>query len=59
MQANKIILGDQVLIDLSVDTATPEKVLTGVTFHGADGAPAVGTMPPPPEIYLGEYEEVV
>lgn len=43
MEANKIILNDEVLIDLSEDTATEEDVLEGKTFHKADGTQAIGT----------------
>ena len=45
MKANKIILNNEVLIDLTADTITPSDVKKGVTFHGRDG-----------ETYEGTYE---
>ena len=44
MKANKIRLNGEVLLDLTTDTATPETVAEGVTFHMADGTPATGAM---------------
>lgn len=38
----KIILGNQVLQDLTQDTIKPEYLLNGYTAHGADGDPLVG-----------------
>ena len=35
---SKVIYGGKVLIDLTADTVTPEKLLTGYTAHAADGA---------------------
>ena len=43
MARSKIILGDEVLIDLTPDTVTKDKVLKGFTFHGADGEEKTGT----------------
>ena len=40
---NKVILGNETLIDISSDTATAEDVTAGKTFHLASGAPATGT----------------
>lgn len=37
MAINKIIYGGQTLIDLTGDTITKDKVLSGFTFHGIDG----------------------
>ena len=39
----KVIYGGRTLIDLTGDTVTPEKVLVGFSFHGADGAEEEGT----------------
>ena len=33
MANSKIIFGGEVLIDLTADTVTEDKVLSGVTFH--------------------------
>lgn len=40
---NKVIYGGQTLIDLTADTATPDKVLSTYTFHDKSGASQVGT----------------
>lgn len=42
MARNKVILGGEVLIDLTGDTATEDKVLKGFAFHGADGEKKTG-----------------
>ena len=38
MPINKVIYGTQVLIDLSGDTVTADKLLSGITAHGKDGS---------------------
>lgn len=43
MANSKIVFGGTVLIDLTADTVEPEVLLKGVTAHGADGEPIVGT----------------
>ena len=43
MGKSKIIYGGQVLIDLTSDTVTSDKLLEGYTAHGKDGEPMVGT----------------
>ena len=43
MAINKIIYGGNVLLDLTGDTVTPDKVLLGFTYHGADGVEHEGT----------------
>ncbi len=40
---NKIVYGGQVLIDLTADTVSEEKVLTGMTFHKPDGTVGTGS----------------
>ena len=40
---NKVIFGDTVLIDLTADTVTPDKILTGFTAHDQTGAAITGT----------------
>lgn len=46
--ANKVVLnrpdGEEVLIDLTEDSVTPETLGKGVTAHDKTGAPIVGTM---------------
>ena len=34
MAINKVVYGDQVLIDLTGDTVTADKLLSGFTAHG-------------------------
>ena len=43
MAINKVVYGDQVLIDLTGDTVTADKLLSGFTAHGKDGSPIEGT----------------
>ena len=43
---NKVIFGDITLIDLTQDTATVADVVSGKTFHLADGEQAIGTFSP-------------
>lgn len=43
MAINKIIYGGETLIDLTADTVSADKVLTGITFHGKDGVKTTGT----------------
>lgn len=40
---NKVVYGNETLIDLTSDTATEPKVLSGYHFHKADGARVQGT----------------
>ena len=44
--ANKIIYGNETLIDLTGDTVTASDVASGVTFHLPNGAQATGTFSP-------------
>lgn len=43
MNANKVILNGEVLMDLTMDTVTEEDVALGKTFHKADGSEAIGS----------------
>lgn len=47
---NELVVNGQKRLDLTQDTATPETVLEGETFHRASGAPATGTYRPSDEI---------
>lgn len=51
MAVNKVVMntenGEQTLIDLTRDTATPETLMAGYTAHGANGEPIVGTLHAP------------
>jgi len=40
---NKIIYGGTVLMDISADTVTPDKLASGITAHDKSGAPITGT----------------
>lgn len=40
---NKVIYGSTVLIDLTADTVTPDKILASYTAHDASGAEITGT----------------
>lgn len=40
---NKVVLGNETLIDLTSDTATADDVLPGKTFHLSSGAPGTGS----------------
>lgn len=40
---NKVVFGNQTLMDLTQDTVTPEDVAEGKTFHDASGALRTGT----------------
>lgn len=43
MGVNKVVYGGKTLIDLTADTVTADKVLSGVTAHGKDGEAITGT----------------
>lgn len=43
MAISKVIYGGNTLIDLTGDTVTPGKMLSGTKAHGADGEPIIGT----------------
>lgn len=43
MSVNKVLLGTEVLLAVDQDTATPDKVLSGYTFHDASGTQQTGT----------------
>ena len=43
---NKVEFGGNTLIDLTSDTATPDKVIQGMTFHDKSGTPQTGTLEP-------------
>lgn len=43
MANSKVIYGSKVLIDLTADSVKADKLLAGITAHGADGEPITGT----------------
>ena len=42
---NKVIYGRRTLIDLTGDTISADKLLTGITAHDKSGAPITGSCP--------------
>lgn len=42
-EVSKVIIGNEVVLDLTGDTVTADQVAAGATFHGADGAQYTGT----------------
>lgn len=46
MAVNKVVYGTIVLVDLTKDTVTADKLLKGETAHDAAGEPITGTMEP-------------
>lgn len=46
MANNKIIFGEEVLIDLTSDTVTPDTLATGYVAHDRSGAVITGRMEP-------------
>ena len=53
---NKVTYGDEVLLDLTGDTATAADVAVGKTFHLATGAPATGTASGGHAAITGTYD---
>ena len=43
MAINKVIYGGETLIDLTGDTVTADKILSGFTAHDKRGEPITGT----------------
>ena len=44
MAINKVVLGEDTLIDLTGDTVSADKLAKGTTAHDMAGEPIVGTM---------------
>ena len=44
MGVSKVVIDDEVRLDLTEDTVTPESLLKGVTAHNAAGEPVAGTV---------------
>lgn len=61
MAVNKVVFGGETVIDLTADTVTPETLAVGVTAHGANGEPIVGTMRSGEDLeaVLTEQEELI
>jgi hypothetical protein len=59
MKINKVITkDDELLLDLTEDSVTPEDLLKGVTAHDKYGNSIVGTHVPKPGIVDVTIEEV-
>ena len=43
MPVNKVVYGEETLIDLTEDTVAADKLMAGYTAHAADGTPITGT----------------
>lgn len=43
MAVSKVVYGGNILIDLTADTVSADKLLTGIKAHGADGEAITGT----------------
>ena len=41
---NKVVLGNETLIDLTADTVAADKILSGYTAHDASGAVVTGNV---------------
>ena len=46
MAINKVVYGDRTLVDLTSDTVEASDVMSGVSFHSADGVARVGSYVP-------------
>lgn len=44
MSVNKVVVGDEVKLDLSADSVTPQTLLAGATAHDASGEPIEGAV---------------
>ena len=44
MAINKVVINDEVKLDLTQDSVTPESLLAGVTAHDAAGNPITGLV---------------
>jgi len=51
MSINKVVYGNDTLIDLTEDTVAPENLLSGATAHNAAGNPITGTARQGHDIY--------
>lgn len=54
MPINKVIYGNEPLIDLTEDTVTPETLLKGITAHKADGTKITGILEPSTSGFIGD-----
>ena len=48
MEVNKVVYGNNILLDLTSDTISEDNVLKGITFHKANGEQAIGNYSPTP-----------
>ena len=52
---NKVVFGNDTLIDLSSDTVAANKMLSGITAHSKSGASITGTIPTKTASDLSSY----
>lgn len=52
---NKVVAGNDTIIDLTSDTVAADNLVTGFTAHDRSGAPIVGTIEIPPEMTILSY----
>ena len=58
MAVNKVVYNAKVLLDLTSDSVTPDKLAEGVTAHDKSGNKITGTMPIPTlETWVFEMED--
>ena len=58
MAVNKVVYNAKVLLDLTSDTVTADKLAEGVTAHDKSGNKITGTMPiQTPETWVFEMED--
>lgn len=55
---NKVVYGDDTLIDLTDDTITPSDVLKGVTFHDRSGTPQEGSLELASVATSGDFDDL-
>ena len=56
MERNKVVFGNEVLIDLTADTVTAEKLVAGYTAHDASGEQITGAYTPKLQPIAYDYE---
>ena len=54
-EINKVIYGNEVLIDLTMDTATQQNVLRGIEFHQSNGFKQTGLLDSGKKFQIGSF----
>ena len=55
---NKVVFGDETLIDLSNDTIAANKMISGTTAHDKSGASVTGNIPTRTSSDITTYDEI-